>query len=61
MAEAIAATPQRGDALPHLIGHSSGGLDVRLLTAPGVGLPTDVNVERLAGRVRTVITLSTPR
>jgi triacylglycerol lipase len=60
VAEAIAATAQKGDAPLHLIGHSSGGLDVRLLTAPGVGLPTDVDVERLAGRVRTVVTMSTP-
>ena len=60
VAEAIAATARRGDAPLHLIGHSSGGLDVRLLTAPGVGLATDVDVERLAGRVRTVVTMSTP-
>ena len=60
LAEAIAKTARRGDAPLHLIGHSSGGLDVRLLTAPGVGLPTDVDVERLAGRVRTVVTMSTP-
>jgi len=60
LAEAIAATAPRGDAPIHLIGHSSGGLDVRLLTAPGVELPTDVDVERLAGRVRTGVTVSTP-
>lgn len=60
LAEAIAATARKGDAPLHLIGHSSGGLDVRLLTAPGVELPTDIDVERLAGRVRTVVTVSTP-
>src|SRR5512134_2102945 len=60
LAEVIDATAQRGGAPLHLIGHSSGGLDVRLLTAPGVGLPTDVDVERLASRVRTVVTVSTP-
>ncbi len=59
LAEAIASTARRGAPL-HLIGHSSGGLDVRLLTSPGVALPTDVGVERLAGRVRTVVTVSTP-
>ena len=56
-------SPQRpggGNGPIHLIGHSSGGLDVRLLTAPGVALPTRVDVERLATRVRTVVTLSTP-
>ena len=60
VAEAIAATAQRGRGPLHLIGHSSGGLDVRLLTAPGVELPTGVDVVRLADRVRTVVTVSTP-
>ena len=60
LAEAIAATAARGDTPLHLIGHSSGGLDVRMLTAPGVSLSTRANVERLARRVRTVITVSTP-
>jgi triacylglycerol lipase len=60
VAEVIDATARRGGAPLHLIGHSSGGLDVRLLTAPGVGLPTALDVERLAARVRTVVTVSTP-
>ncbi len=60
VAEVIDATARRGGAPLHLIGHSSGGLDVRLLTAPGVGLPTARDVERLAARVRTVITIATP-
>lgn len=60
VAEAIHTTAARGGAPLHLIGHSSGGLDVRLLTAPGVGLPTALEVERLAARVRTVVTVSTP-
>jgi len=60
LAEAVAATAPRGGGPVHLIGHSSGGLDVRLFTAPGVGLPTGADVERLAARVRTVVTVSTP-
>jgi triacylglycerol lipase len=60
VAEVIHATAPRGGAPLHLIGHSSGGLDVRLLTAPGVGLPTALDVEQLAARVRTVVTVSTP-
>src|SRR5512134_1999527 len=60
LAEVIDATAQRGGAPLHLIGHSSGGLDVRLLTAPGIGLPTVLDVERLAARVRTVVTVTTP-
>jgi triacylglycerol lipase len=57
--ETIAKTARRGRPI-HLIGHSSGGLDVRLLAAPGVALPTAVNVEQLAARVRSVVTVSTP-
>jgi triacylglycerol lipase len=60
LADTIAATAGDGDGPIHLIGHSSGGLDVRLLTAPDVALPTEVDVERLASRVRTVVTVSTP-
>ena len=60
LAETIAATAPRADATLHLIGHSSGGLDARLLTAPRVSLPTGVDVEQLAGRVRSVVTVSTP-
>jgi hypothetical protein len=60
VAEVIHATARRGGAPLHLIGHSSGGLDVRLLTAPGVELPTALDVRRLAARVQTVVTISTP-
>ena len=43
-----------------VIGHSSGGLDARLLLSPHVSLPTGVDVERCAARVRAVVTVSTP-
>ena len=44
----------------HLVGHSSGGLDARLLAAPGVRL-LDGEVEaRVGGRVRSLISVSTP-
>lgn len=43
-----------------VIGHSSGGLDARLLVSPGARLPTEVDVERCARSVRTVITVATP-
>jgi hypothetical protein len=42
----------------HLIGHSSGGLDARLMVAPAVDLGTDV--EDVAQRVRSVVTVATP-
>ncbi len=57
--EAIAATSRRGDAV-HLIGHSSGGLDIRLALSPGASLPTAVDVESVAARVRTAVSVATP-
>ncbi|HLK11440.1 MAG TPA: hypothetical protein VKW76_08665 [Candidatus Binatia bacterium] len=54
--EAMAA----GAGPMHLVGHSTGGLDARLVTSPGVSLPTGHDVEALARRVRTVITVAAP-
>jgi hypothetical protein len=59
LARTIADTSDRGDVL-HLVGHSSGGLDARLLVSPGVALPIRADVEGLAARVRTLVTVSTP-
>jgi pimeloyl-ACP methyl ester carboxylesterase len=50
-----------GDDAPiHLVGHSSGGLDARLLASPGVTLRSDHDPERYARRIRTVVMVSTP-
>ncbi|EDM74404.1 hypothetical protein PPSIR1_17110 [Plesiocystis pacifica SIR-1] len=43
----------------HIIGHSSGGLDARLLACPGVDLGA-VEVEPIASRIRSVVTICTP-
>jgi hypothetical protein len=57
LVETVAATAQPGDTL-HLIGHSSGGLDARLFTSPGVQL--EVDLEPWAAQVRSVVTVATP-
>jgi triacylglycerol lipase len=49
-----------GDGPIHLIGHSTGGLDARLVVSPGVALGGGRDVEELARRVRSVVTVVTP-
>jgi pimeloyl-ACP methyl ester carboxylesterase len=44
----------------HLVGHSTGGLDARLVAAPGVRLIAGAIEEEIGARIRSVITLSTP-
>lgn len=44
----------------HIIGHSSGGLDGRLLLTPGVNLAPGMDVRPLVKRVRSLVTLSSP-
>ena len=44
----------------HFIGHSTGGLDVRLLLSPGVRVVRDGSQEGLARKTRSAITMSTP-
>ena len=58
--ETLARTLRGPSDVAHLIGHSTGGIDARLATAPGVALPTDVDVARWAGRVRSVVGVSAP-
>lgn len=44
----------------YLVGHSSGGLDARLMVSPGVSLPTPADVERAAQAVEAVVTVAAP-
>ncbi len=52
--------PGGADGPLHLVGHSSGGLDARLVVTPDVVLPEGPAAEPLAARVRSVVTVSTP-
>jgi hypothetical protein len=60
VAEAIHDVLDGPGAEVSLVGHSSGGLDARLVVSPEVSLPTDVEVERCARAVRAVVTVATP-
>jgi triacylglycerol lipase len=44
----------------HFVGHSTGGLDVRMLLTPGVKIASDDSEERIARLTRTAITVTTP-
>jgi len=44
----------------HFIGHSTGGLDVRMLLTPGVKIAPDDTEERIARRTRTAMSVVTP-
>ncbi|HEU0037387.1 MAG TPA: hypothetical protein VFQ53_42545 [Kofleriaceae bacterium] len=45
----------------HLIGHSTGGLDARLVTTPNLSLDdAELDAEPIASRVRSVIAVATP-
>lgn len=44
----------------HFIGHSTGGLDIRLLLTPGVRLREGSDEEEIAKRTKTAVSLATP-
>jgi hypothetical protein len=55
----IAEHSEAGDAV-HLIGHSTGGLDARLLVSPSLTLPDGSDASAMAQRVRSILCLTTP-
>ena len=55
----IAQHSEPGDAV-HLIGHSTGGLDARLLLSPSLTFPDGTDATPMAQRVRSVLCLTTP-
>ncbi|MEZ5502036.1 MAG: hypothetical protein R3E50_05035 [Halioglobus sp.] len=58
--QTIAQVKPRSDTVIHLIGHSTGGLDARLLLTPAVQLQTRIDVEAIAGRVCSSVSVATP-
>jgi len=60
LAELVAHTCEDDNGPVHLVGHSTGGVDVRLVASPGVRLPcSDAELGWLP-RLASVTTLSTP-
>ncbi|MBK6916227.1 MAG: triacylglycerol lipase [Deltaproteobacteria bacterium] len=59
LAEAV-ETIAPGDGPLHFVGHSSGGLDVRLMMTPQVSLPTAADLAAIGRRTRSVVTVATP-
>lgn len=59
LARAIAATAGEHGPI-HILGHSTGGLDARLLLSPGSQLDLTTPPPRWMGRVRSLVTLSCP-
>jgi hypothetical protein len=57
--EALKLLDAKGGVLS-IVGHSSGGIDARLLVTPEVSLPTPTDLERCTSRVRAVVTVATP-
>jgi triacylglycerol lipase len=60
LCEAVSTLLDESPGHVSLVGHSSGGLDARLMVTPGAVLPTPADVERCARSVRSVVTISTP-
>jgi len=58
--EAIARARPPEDAIIHLVGHSTGGLDARLLLTPAVKLHSRIDAEGIARRVRSSTSVATP-
>ncbi|NOU32859.1 MAG: hypothetical protein HOO96_33560 [Polyangiaceae bacterium] len=59
-ADLVARTAGEDDGAIHLVGHSTGGLDVRLLASPSAHIPVDARALDWLPRLRSVTTLNAP-
>ena len=59
LAELIEGTAT-GDGPIHLLGHSTGGLDARLVASPGAQLSKSAEAARWLPRLRSITTMNTP-
>ena len=60
VAREVARTANDVDGPIHLIGHSTGGLDARLLLSPGANLHLPHSALQWLPRVRSLVTVNTP-
>lgn len=60
LAELVAATSAGEEGPIHLVGHSTGGIDARLVASPDVSLPCDPGALAWLPRLASVTTLSAP-
>lgn len=60
LAELVSKTADDGEGRIHLFGHSTGGLDARLVASPSARLPTAKENLDWLSRLRSVTTMSTP-
>ena len=60
LAELVAKTAGDGEGAIHLLGHSTGGLDARLVASPSAKIPTANENLAWLSRLRSVSTMSTP-
>lgn len=57
--ETVVETSGPDDVL-HLVGHSTGGIDARLFTSPGVVMPSPHELEPYAARVESAVCITSP-
>ncbi len=60
LAELVARTSADDDGPIHLLGHSTGGLDARLVASPSATLPIEAGALDWLPRLRSVTTMNTP-